>query len=225
MEIKEILKKSPLFSELAADDLAVVADISTIKKYAKGEAVFSEGEPAAKLFILNSGRIEIFKLSAEGKKQIIRIVLPGEVFAEAAMFSGETYPAYADAATDCELLCIAQEEFLDLLKRNPELSLRLLGALSKLLRGFTGVIEDLCLRDVPSRLAKFLLDRSIKENRDFFQLDMKMGDLAQKICTVNETLSRTLRKMRVKGVIDVRGKTINILDKEALQKIASGMKM
>ena len=225
MDIKDILKKSPLFSALAERDLNAVAKISTTKSYAKGEAIFNEGEPADRLFILNSGRIEVFKLSAEGKRQILRIVLPGEVFAEAAMFSGETYPAYADAASDCELLSIAQEEFLELLKRNPELSLRMLGALSKLLRGFTGMIEDLCLRDVPSRLAKFFLDRSIKVDRDFFQLDMKMGDLAQKICTVNETLSRTLRKMRVKEVIDVKGKTITILNKEALQKIASGMKL
>ncbi|UCE17142.1 MAG: Crp/Fnr family transcriptional regulator [Gemmatimonadota bacterium] len=225
MEIKDILKKSPLFSELNAGDLDAVAGISAKKRYAKGEAIFNEGEPADRLFILNSGRIEVFKLSTEGKRQILRIVLPGEVFAEAAMFSGETYPAYADAATDTELLCIAQKEFLYLLEKKPELSLRMLGALSKLLRGFTGMIEDLCLRDVPSRLAKFLLDRSVKEDRDFFHLDMKMGDLAQKICTVSETLSRTLRKMRVKGVIDVRGKTITILDKETLQKIASGMKI
>ena len=87
------------------------------------------------------------------------------------------------------------------------------------------MIEDLCLKDVSGRLAKFILERSMKAERDFFRLDMKMGELAQKICTVSETLSRTLRKMKVKGIIDVKGKTITILDKEALQKIATGMKM
>lgn len=225
MDKKVILKNSVLFSELSDKDLKEIADISRVRKFNKGEAIFSEGDPADTFFVLSSGRIEVFKLSAEGKKQILRIVLPGEVVAEAAMFSGKTYPAYADATIDCEILCITQREMLDLLQKNPQLSLRMLGALSNLLRGFTGMIEDLCLRDVPARVAKFMLDRSLKADRDFFQLEMKMGELAQKICTVSETLSRTLRKMRAKGIIDVKGKTITILDKETLQKIAAGMKI
>ena len=225
MDKKAILKNSLLFSELNDKDLKEIDNIAIVRRFAKGEVIFSKGDPADTLYVLSSGRIEVFKLSSEGKKQVLRIVLPGEVFAEAAMFSGKSYPAYADATIDCEILCIAQKDLLDLLQSNPQLSLRMLGALSSLLRDFTGMIEDLCLRDVPARVAKFMLDRSLKTGRDFFHLEMKMGELAQKICTVSETLSRTLRKMRGSGIIDVKGKTVTILDKETLQKIAAGMKM
>jgi len=225
MDKKEILKKSPLFAELSEEDLDEVARIAVAREFPRRKAIFSEGDLADKVFILGSGRIEVYKLSPQGKKQILRFVLPGELFAEAAMFAGKSYPAYADAATECEILSIAREDLLSLLQVNPQLSLRMLGALSNLLRGLTGMIEDLCLRDVSARLAKFLLDRSAKSGRDFFHLDMKMGDVAQKICTVSETLSRTLRKLRLKGVIDVKGKTITILDRENLEKIASGMKI
>jgi CRP-like cAMP-binding protein len=225
MEKKDILKNSILFAELQEKDLDAIADIAVIRVYEKGQAVFSEGDQADTLFVLGSGRVEVFKLSSDGKKQVLRIVLPGEIFAEAAVFSGGSYPAYADATTHSEMLCITQSEFLKLLQTNPQLSMSMLGALANLLRGFTGMIEDLCLRDVSARVAKFILDRSMKTGKDFFQLEMKMGELAQKICTVSETLSRTLRKMRLKGIIDVRGKTITILDKEALHKIVSGMKI
>ena len=222
---KEVLQNSMLFSGLEEKDLKRIAAIAVMKHYEKGQAIFSEGDKADTLFVLGSGRIEVFKLSADGKKQVLRIVLPGEIFAEAAVFAGKSYPAYADATIGSDILCIDQSRFLDLLQKNPQLSLSMLGALSNLLRGFTGMIEDLCLRDVSARVAKFILDRSMMTGRDFFRLEMKMGELAQKICTVNETLSRTLRKMRVKGIIDVKGKTITILDREMLQKLASGMKI
>ncbi|MFQ6092832.1 MAG: Crp/Fnr family transcriptional regulator [bacterium] len=225
MNKKDGLKKSLLFSELSEGDLSEVANITTARRFARGEAIFSEGDPADELFILSSGRIEIFKLSADGKRQILRTVVSGEMFAEAAMFSGKTYPAYADALTECEILCIAKGDLLNLLHTNPQLSLKMLGALSSLLRELTTLIEDLSLREVSARLAKFLLDCSVKADRDFFQLEMKMMELAHKIGTVSETLSRTLRKMRLMGIIDIKGKTINILDKEVLQKIASGMKI
>lgn len=225
MDKADILHSSVLFSGLQEKDLKRISGIASIRVFEKGQAIFSEGDGADTLFVLGNGRIEVYKLSPEGKKQVLRVVLPGEIFAEAAVFSGKSYPAYADATTDSEILCIAREEFLSLLQSNPQLSLSLLGALADLLRGFTGMIEDLCLRDVSARVAKFILDRSMKTGRDFFRLEMKMGELAQKICTVSETLSRTLRKMRVKGIIDVKGKTITILDKEALQKIVSGMKI
>jgi CRP/FNR family transcriptional regulator len=225
MDKRTILRNSLLFSGMNERDLAEIAGITGLKRFEKGETILNEGDPADTLYILGSGRIEVFKLSPEGKKQTLRIVLPGEAFAEVAMFSEGVYPAYADALSECEIVCVAKIELIRLLKTNPELSLRMINSLANLLRGFTGMVEDLCLKDVSARVAKFLLDRSITTGSDFFHLEMKMGEMAQRICTVSETLSRTLRKMRVRGIIDVKGKTITILDKETLQRIASGMKI
>ncbi len=225
MDKKTILRNSLLFSGMNERDLADIAGIAILKKAEKNETILNEGDPAENLYLIGTGRVEIFKISPEGRKQTLRIVLPGEAFAEVAIFSEEVYPAYADALSDCEMLGIPKKELIRLLKANAELSLRMIASLANLLRGFTGMIEDLCLKDVSARLAKFLLDRSILEERDFFRLEMKMGELAQRICTVSETLSRTLRKMRVRGIIDVKGKTITILDKETLRKIASGMRI
>lgn len=225
MDKKTILRNSLLFSGMSERDLGDIAGIAVLKKAEKNETILNEGDPAESLYILGSGRVEVFKLSSEGKKQTLRIILPGEAFAEVAMFSEDVYPAYADALSNCEMLAIPKREFIRLLKENSELSLRMISSLASLLKGFTGMVEDLCLRDVSARLAKFFLDRSTVEERDFFLLEMKMGELAQRICTVSETLSRTLKKLRVRGIIDMKGKTITILDKETLRKIASGMKL
>jgi len=176
IEKTNVLRNIQFFSELKEKDLHQVAGIAMQITVAKGGEIFSEGDPAENLFILNSGRVEVFKLNADGKKQLMRTVMPGEMFAEAAMFSGHTYPAFADAVKQSEVLTIAKNDLLDLLQTNPQLSLNMLGALSKLLRKLTKKIEDYTLKCVSARVASFLLDHSAKVERDTFTLNMKMGE-------------------------------------------------
>ena len=224
MGMTDLLKRTTLFSGMAEQELAAVEKIAHIRKAARGEEIFAEGDPAEALYILISGRVEVFKLNADGKKQLLRTISPGEMFAEAVMFSGTSYPAYADATTDCELLVITRKHLVTLLYTHPQLSLKMLGSLAQLLMKFSKMIEDLTLKEVPARVASFLLENSEQTGSPTFTLNMKMGELAEQVGTARETLSRAMRKFRYEGMIGVQGKTITILKKELLDEVASGMR-
>jgi len=222
---KFFLKKCPLFSDLDEKELIKIETISILKRIRKGSTIFREEEDASGFFIVNSGRVKIYKISKTGKERILFIAGPSDIFAEAAIFSGGTYPAYANALANSELLYIPKREFIELLKENPALSFKMLSGLSKIIRRFNSLIEDLSLKGVPARLAKYLLDISLKENSDNFVLDTKKSDIALKLGTVSETLSRILKKFREKRVISIKDKNITVLKQDLLQKIASGFKI
>jgi len=222
---KLFIKKCSLFSDLSDRELTKIENIALIKRVDKGKVVIREGARANGFFIVSSGRVKIYKISPEGRERTMFIAEKTDMFAEVAMFSGDSYPAYADALSRCELLFIPKSEFIELLKESPELSIKMLGSLSKIIRRFNSMIEDLSLKEVPSRFAKYLLDLSVKHKSDSFELDVKKSDIALRLGTASETLSRTIKKFREKKIISITSKQIKILKKELLRKIASGFKI
>jgi CRP/FNR family transcriptional regulator len=222
-----LLKKCPLFAGLKEEDLLKIRAISVPKKMTKKEILFSEGEEAKGFYVLLVGKVKLFKLSPEGKEQILHVVSAPDAFAEAALFLGGTYPAFAEALTDGQLLFISGEEFNQLIERNPKLSINMIVSLSHYLKRFTSLIEELSLKEVSSRLAKYLLELSSLGGKDLreVELDLTKTQLASKLGTVSETLSRTLTKMKSKGIIEVKKNRILILDRKALEELASGMKL
>lgn len=206
----EILRQVPLFSDLEEEELQRVATITWWRSYRKGELIFSAGEPATGLFVVESGQVRIYQLSSKGREQVLHLFGPGEVFAEVAVFSGEIYPAFAEALTDCRVLFIPKEDFLELIRRTPDLCLKMLGTLSARLRTFVELIEDLSLREVSARVARYLLETADREGGLSFELDFRKGDLALQLGTTGQTLSRTLRKFRERGIVAVEGRRITI---------------
>ncbi|MGQ9847323.1 MAG: Crp/Fnr family transcriptional regulator [Bacteroidales bacterium] len=222
-----LLKKCPLFSELKDEDLMKIRAISVPKKMTKKEIIFSEGEEAKGFYIILAGKVKLFKISPEGKEQILHVVSAPDAFAEAALFLGGTYPAFAEALTDGQLLFISGKEFNQLIERNPKLSINMIVSLSHFLKKFTSLIEELSLKEVSSRLAKYILELSSGGDKDLkeVELDVTKTQLASKLGTVSETLSRTLGKMKAKGIIDVKRNKINILDLKSLEELALGSKL
>jgi len=225
-----LLKKCPLFAGLKEEDLLKIRAISVPKKMAKKEILFSEGEEAKGFYVLLAGRVKLFKLSPEGKEQILHVVSAPDAFAEAALFLGGTYPAFAEALTDGQLLFISGKEFNQLIEQNPKLSINMIVSLSHYLKKFTSLIEELSLKEVSSRVARYLLDLSLSAKREGkdpteVELDLSKTQLASKLGTVSETLSRTLTKMKSKGIIEVKKNRILILDRKALEELASGIKL
>jgi len=222
-----LLKKCPLFAGLKEEDLLKIRAISVPKRMAKKEILFSEGEEAKGFYVLLVGKGKLFKLSPEGKEQILHVVSAPDAFAEAALFLGGTYPAFAEALTDGQLLFISGKEFNQLIEQNPKLSINMIVSLSHYLKKFTSLIEELSLKEVSSRLAKYLLELSSLGGKDLreVELDLTKTQLASKLGTVSETLSRTLTKMKSKGIIEVKKNRILILDRKALEELASGMKL
>jgi CRP-like cAMP-binding protein len=229
VEKPQFVRNCYLFTGLNEQELQGVDRITSLRTFQKHDSVFQEGEKADGFFLLCQGRVKIYKLSIEGKEQLLHIVYPGETFAEAAMFEGSSYPASAQAMEDSRLLFFSKNGFLALLKRHPVIMLRMLGNISKYLHHFIRLVEDLSLKEVSSRVAEYLLDVIDKKGVSMegvveLELEMTKSDLAARLGTISETLSRTLKGLRDRAIIEVDGKRIRILDKNALEKIAVGRK-
>jgi CRP/FNR family transcriptional regulator len=229
MDLNQALKGCFLFSGLSEAELCQVQAIAVSKRYAKGQLIFTEGREATGFYVVVSGKVKLYKISPEGKEQILHLVSPGETFAEAVMFSGGRYPATAEAIGDCELIYFPKGSFLQLIKQNPQLSLNMLATMAQLLRRFNRLVEKLSLRDVASRLAQYLVERAYQSGRQTeagveLELDTSKGQLAAKLGTVSETLSRTLRKFREARIVRVEGNKITVLDLPSLKEVATGLK-
>jgi CRP-like cAMP-binding protein len=217
----------PLFEGLQRTQHEALSVIAITRTYKKGQTIFSEGDEGTGFYAIISGRVKIFKLSPEGKEQILHLMGPGEIFGEVPVFTGQGYPAYAHAHAQSTLLFFPRNEFIELVKKDPSLSLNMLAVLSWRLRKFAALIEDLSLKEVPGRLAAYLLYLSKSSPvKNEFTLDISKGQLASLLGTIPETLSRILGKMSRQGLIKSSGSRMRILDRATLEKIATdGMKL
>ena len=228
--LPDVLKHSPLFAGLEAEDLKKIRAIGFPKLAKRKEILFTDGEEAKGFYVVLSGKVKIYKISPEGKEQILHIVSAPDAFAEAALFLEGTYPAFAEALSDCQLLFFPKRSFIQLIEKNPRLSINMIVTLCHYLKRFAVLVEELSLKEVSSRIAKYLLDlllRSAKEGRSPMEveLDLSKTQLALRLGTISETLSRTLAKMRAKGIISVKGNRIQVLNRQALEELASGLKI
>lgn len=223
MDYRQLLRHIPLFAGLSNEDLAALQEIGRIKEHNRGELLFSEGEDAEGFFVVLDGKVKVYKLSAEGKERILHVIPPGGTFAEAAIFGDGLYPAYAETLQTCKLLFLPKAGFLDLLMNNGRMSINMIAGLSKFLRQFAMQVEELTFKDVPSRLARYLLTLS-KGRAKTVELPISKTQLASNLGTVSETLSRTLRKLSEDDLIRVSGKSIEILDHERLEYLADKCK-
>ncbi|MBT1072580.1 Crp/Fnr family transcriptional regulator [Pelotalea chapellei] len=224
MELIELLKKSMLFSGLAEADLAQLAVITVRRPFKKGETLFSEGEEATGFYLLVSGNIKLCRMSHDGREKVLHFVQPRETFAEAAFFGDGKYPAEARATESGEVIYLPKEGFLELMTRNPNFALNLVVSLSLQLRKFARQIEELSFADVTSRLASFLVRRANEKSTSYagityIDLGIKKGELAARLGTASETISRTLRKLMNEGIIDVQGNRVVIHQMDKLSKL------
>ncbi|NVN89623.1 MAG: Crp/Fnr family transcriptional regulator [Desulfuromonadales bacterium] len=224
MELIELLKQPLLFSGLSDGDLAELATITVRRKFSKGESLFSEGDVANGFYLLVSGSIKLCRMSHDGREKVLHFVKPRETFAEAAFFGDGKYPAEARAMEPGEALYLPREGFMELMSRNPSFTLNLVVSLSLMLRQFARQIEELSFADVTSRLASFLVRRVDEKSASYggityIDLGIKKGELASRLGTASETISRTLRKLKDEGIIEVQGSRVVILQMEKLQKL------
>ncbi|UCD48140.1 MAG: Crp/Fnr family transcriptional regulator [Deltaproteobacteria bacterium] len=218
--VPEALRRTPLFSNLDPPDLARIGRVSTLRRCEKRDVVFREGEPADGFFIVVSGSVKICKISEDGKEQVLHIIEAGQSFAEATIFEEGSFPANAEALSDCELLFFPKRPFIALLEKDPKMALRMLGSLSKWLKRMTDLVENLALRDVEARLVFFVSEEMKSRGLPFrdgvlYEIPVSKNVLASRLGTVPETFSRTLKKLQKEGKIHVRGNQIRILKADA----------
>jgi len=219
---QSLLSRVPLFARLSPAQLSLLENNSSVVKLDKGHVVFLEGAQAAGFYVVLSGQVKIYKSSPEGKEQILHVLGPGEPFAEAAMFQGGQFPANAMAIAPSRALYIEKSVLTKLMERDAGLSMAMLASLSQRLRQMASMIGQLSLREVPSRLAAYLLHQAGEKAADTFDLDMSKGHLAGTLGATREALSRSLAGLEDQGLIHMENRTISILDHSRLWSLAEG---
>ncbi len=212
--IANTLRTCQLFAGLAPPDLNAIADITIVKSLDKGDYLFREGEASYGFYVVQKGAINVHRVNAAGKEQVIHIFRAGESFAEAVLATLSGYPADARAVETSQVLLVQKDGFLALLRRQPELALRMLGSMSLHLRVLVGQLEDMTLKDVETRLANWLIKRCPNPDGGqpvMVELKTTKRVLAAELGTVSETFSRTLAKFREQKLIAVRGKAVTVL--------------
>ncbi|MCI5113789.1 MAG: Crp/Fnr family transcriptional regulator [Candidatus Electrothrix sp. AX1] len=214
---KNVLEESVLFKGLPPHLLEQITELASVKKFQRGESIFFEGDEATGFYMVGQGRVKIYKMSLDGKEQILHIFGPGEPFGEVPVFHGRPFPANAISIEASTMLFFPRQRFIDLINSTPSLALSMLAVLSMRLRRFAAQIESLSLKEVPARLAAHLIYLTEEQKRtDYVILDIPKGQLASLLGTSPETLSRIFTKMSNEGLIRVKGKEIELLEYQIL---------
>jgi CRP-like cAMP-binding protein len=207
--VLETLRGVPFLHELPESTLVEVARRCAETVHMRGETIFVEGDPPKGLLVVREGAVKIYKTGDGGREQILEIEGPGRCVAELPLFDGRPYPASCAAVHDSVLLVIRPRDFQELLARHPDLTRTVIASLAFRLRRMVMLVQELSLRDVRQRLLD-LFQELAKDGS--FALDLSHQELAARIGTVREIVSRTLAKLVQEGVIRIDGKTVTLLE-------------
>lgn len=217
-EGKNCIEIVPIFSNLTGEEMLEVANITSEKTYEKGEMIYMAGHRGDKLYVIHSGKVKISRISDTGKEQVIRVLGSGEFMGELSLFSSSSLKDNGQALSKV-IMCVIQADKLNgLMKKYPEISIKIVEELSKRLENVESLIENISIHTVERRIADILLDFA-NENAEV-KLNMSRGDLASHIGMSGETLSRKLRHFEEQGWIKLIGhRRIIILNQSALEAI------
>ena len=208
------LKTQPYFKLLDDDEIERLAHALIERNFDKDEMILVEGEACQGLYIVTTGSIKIFKLSPEGREQILTSVNANGSFNEVAVFDGGPNPANASALRPSTVWILPRTTIHDLIHRRPDVALAIIQNLGARLRHLVGLVEDLSLRHVSSRLAKLLLETASSQAHTLTQQEM-----ASHLGTVREMIGRSLKQLESRGLITIERGKIIILDREALERM------
>ena len=220
---ESVLRETPLFAKLTPEEMRALRPRVTSRRFERGELLFNEGDPCAGLFLVASGKIRIFKLSAAGREQVLAIEGPGSSFAELPVFDGGNYPASASALEDSEVLFISRKDFQNFCREHPEVALKVIAVVGARLRRLVGIIEQLSFTTVRQRLIALLVQMAAASRtatKDGIQVELTKShqDLAAELGTVRELVSRNLGRLQAEGFLEVDGRKIVVKDLAGLKR-------
>ena len=230
----DFLVTVPIFSNLEPEDLVPLAGKLRRRGYQKGEVIFHQDDPADRMHIIVEGTIRISITSDDGREKDLAVLQPGECFGEMAMLDGSNRSATATAVDPAQTLALYREDFMEFLKEHPEVVAQTTSLLTSRLRSVNQMLGDLAFLDVPTRMAKQLLELAQAYADDNGQngpqnepqntpIEVPMGQdqLARLVGASGETISRALNSYRRLGILSTSHLRITILDLEALERMAS----
>jgi CRP-like cAMP-binding protein len=223
------LRRVPFFAILPADRLKALAGHCVVRRIARDEILFAEGEECEGLYVVQSGAIKLFKMADTGREQVLVIERAGSTVAELPLFDGGRFPASAAAIEDSTLLFLPKREFLDLCRHNSEVAFTVIRTLAWRFRYMTSLVEELSLKEVSHRLARFLRDRALRSGvrtrRGLeFPLEETNQEIAAAIGTVRDLVSRNLRRFVDRGILRLERRRVIVLDMDELEKQMAGTK-
>ena len=216
----ESIQSIRFFQGLPEDICARIADISVIQTAPKDTLLFEADAPANGFFGVISGRVKIFRTSPSGKEHILHVFGPGEVFGEVPVFQGGTFPASAQTLEESQTAFFPRRDFTELIRNDPDMAMKMLALLSGRLRTLVNKVDDLSLKETPTRVAAYLLLLRSSQDSDTFKLDLPKGQIAFYLGTIQETLSRIFKRFSEEGTITINGSQITIHDMARLKEIA-----
>lgn len=218
-QIELALQMSTIFAGLSEGDIEAIAGICVLRRLDKGEVLFHEGATYQGFYIVRTGVLKIYRSNPAGKEQVLRMVGPGDSFAEAPMGDKRAFPASVQAEKPSEVVLVPVDGFRDHMIRDPHLALRILTSMSGQLRHLVNLVDDLTLKNVEARFSLYLVRLSGKMTPGRGQkveIPVTWQVLASHLGCTSESLSRLLRFLRNRGTIDVKSHTVTILEPEDL---------
>lgn len=219
--IVETLRQVRIFSALSDAELHDVAAHVHVKSYSAGQLIFLEGEPCEGMFIIAEGAVRIFKTSPSGREMLLAMEKAPASIAEIPVFDGGGYPASAAAVTAVRIFLIPRIDFTSLCRRQPEVGLKVLAVVGKRLRTLVATLHQITFGSVRQRLAQSLLDLAEQHGGSPCPLPETREQLAVRLGTVREVLSRNLSRFQAQGLIRIERRQVWIDDPEGLREEAS----
>ena len=222
---KDFLRQTPIFTGLSEDELDKIVPLIIKRKLKKNTVIFHENDPSSAFYLVKTGRIKIYKVSRDGREQVLSILGDGQIFGDVPTFDGRPYPATAATMADSEIYLINRDNFNDMVRRNPDIAMKIIRALGGRLRQALELVRDLSFKQVPHRLAGLLLKLGKQYGQEteeglLIDLSMSRQDLADIVGTSRETVTRELKKLERAGMLIIDRRLITVTDREQLEKWA-----
>jgi CRP-like cAMP-binding protein len=229
MDPVETLRRVPFFAVLPPEELRALATHCIVKRLASDEQLFNEGDSSEGLYVVQSGAVKLYKMADTGREQVLVIERAGSTLGELPLFDGGTFPASAAAIQESTLLFLPKREFLELCRNNSEVSFAVIRSLAWRFRYMTSLVEELSLKEVSHRLARFLRDRAqrsgVRTKRGIeFPLEETNQKIGAEIGTVRDLVSRNLRRFVDRGIIKMERRKVIVLDMAELEAQIVGSK-
>ena len=218
----QILKSCQFFTQVDRERLDRLSQITQIRKFAKGQLIFRQGEACPGVYMVGSGMVRVFKIAPNGKEHVLHITGPGNTFAEMAAIGGFDCPANAEAVADSTCALIPLDAFRRAIAEDHQLCLQMMAGLTFWVRHFLSLMEDIVLRDAAGRLARFLLNAE-RDGDGMVRLPTLKRHVASHLNLTSETFSRTLSRLTEAGlIVELDNNRVQLREPDRLRSVADG---
>lgn len=213
------LQMVDIFRDLTVAEIEEIDRATTISTCRRGRIFYMPEDRSEVLFLLKQGRVQLYRISPDGKKLVIATIGPGAIFGEMALIGQGMHNTFAEAVEDCVLCVMSRDDVERLLLTKPQVALRIFEVLGRRLKEAEARLEAIAFKSIPARLAGLLLQLADEGGSETI-VGYTHQDLGEQIGTYRETTTQTLNNFKAMGLIEIGRKRITILDREGLRRLA-----